>query len=164
MRAIGSFVHLLAVALWVGGGALYTFVLTPAIFAGYPRDTAGQIVGALMPHYFRFQFVAAAVAALLTLALWRAWPGRRRALCLALVVGALAVQSFVQWRLYPRILEVKSRVASFESAPDAPERRQFRRLHGLSMALNLLLLVDGTLLLGLARGLDDTSGSAQKSR
>jgi len=151
MRAVGMYVNLLVLALWVGGGALYTFVLTPAIFAAYPRNTAGEIVGTLMPHYFRVQFAAAAVVALLLIALWRAWPGRRRALCLALVLGALAVQGFVQWRLYPQILEVKSRVASFESAPDAPERRRFRRLHGVSMVLNLLVLADGTVLLALMR-------------
>jgi len=151
MRAIGSFFYTLALALWVGGGALYTFVLTPAIFAAYPRNTAGEIVGTMMPHYFRFQFAAAAVAALVMIALWRAWPGRSRALCLGLVLGALAVQSFVQWRLYPQILEVKSRVASFESAPEAPERRRFRTLHGVSMLLNLLILADGTLLLALTQ-------------
>jgi len=150
MRAIGSFFYTLALALWVGGGALYTFVLTPAIFAAYPRNTAGEIVGTMMPHYFRFQSTAAAVAALVVLALWRSWPGRRRAVCLALVFGAIAVQSFVQWRLYPQILEVKSRVASFESAPDAPERRRFRSLHGVSMLLNLLILADGMVLLALA--------------
>jgi hypothetical protein len=144
----------LALALWVGGGSLYTFVLTPAIFAAYPRDAAGQIVGTLMPHYFRFQFAAAAVAAVVMFALWRAWPGRRRALCLVLVLGALAVQAFVQWGLYPRILEVKSQVASFESFPDAPERKRFRILHGASMLLNLLVLADGTLLLALARHRD----------
>jgi len=151
MRAIGNFWYVLALALWVGGGALYTFVLTPAIFAAYPRNTAGEIVGTMMPLYFRFQFAAAAVAALVTIALWRAWPGRRRALSLALLLGALAAQSFVQWRLYPQILEVKSRVASFESAPDAPERRRFRALHGASMLVNLLILADGVLLLALAQ-------------
>jgi uncharacterized membrane protein len=151
VRGIGSFFYTLALALWVGGGALYTFVLTPAIFAAYPRDTAGGIVGTMMPHYFRFQLAAAALAALVLIALWRAWPGRHRALCLVLLLAALAVQSFVQWRLYPQILAVKSRVASFESAPEAPERRRFRALHGTSMLLNLLLLADGTLLLALAR-------------
>lgn len=150
MRAIASFCYLLALALWVGGGALYTFVLTPVIFAAYPRDTAGEIVGTMMPHYFHFQFAAAAVAALGIIVLRRTWPGRRRTLCLVLVLGALAVQCFVQWRLYPQILAVKSRVASFESAPDAPERKRFRTLHGVSMLLNLLILADGTLLLALA--------------
>jgi uncharacterized membrane protein len=164
MRAIAAFFYRLALALWVGGGALYTFILTPAIFAAYPRNTAGDIVGTMMPHYFRLQFAAAGVAALVAVSLWRAWPGRRRALCLGLLLGALAVQSFVQWGLYPRILEVKSRVASFESAPDAPERQRFRTLHGVSMLLNLTLIAAGTLLLALEPRREDGSGSAEKGR
>lgn len=155
MRAIGSRIYLLALALWVGGGVLYTFVLTPAIFAAYPRNTAGEIVGTMMPYYFWFQLSAIAVAALVAIALWRAWPGRRRALSLGLLLGALAVQAFVLWGLYPRILEVKSRVASFETLPEAPERRHFRSLHGTSMLLNLILIADGTLLLALVRLRDD---------
>jgi len=149
MRAVGGLIYDFALALWVGGGVLYTFVLTPAVFAAYPRNTAGEIVGAMMPHYFRFQIAVVAVAALVLIAFRRAWPGRRRALCLALVVGALAVQTYVQWRLYPQILAVKSRVASFETAPDSPERKRFRSLHGASMMLNLLVLMDGALLLAL---------------
>lgn len=149
VRSAGGYLYALALALWVGGGVLYTFVLTPAIFDAYPRNTAGEIVGTMMPHFFRFQVLAVAGAALALIALWRAWPGRGRALCLALVVVTLAVQAFVQWRLYPEILAVKSRVASFESAPDAPERRRFRALHGVSMLLNLLTLADGAVLLAL---------------
>jgi hypothetical protein len=53
--------------------------------------------------------------------------------------------------LFPQILAVKSRVASFESAPDAPERVRFRALHGASMLLNLLVLADGAVLLAFAR-------------
>jgi len=151
MRAVGNFLYLLTLALWVGGGALYTFVLTPVIFAAYPRNTAAEIVGTMMPHYFHFQLAAAAGAALLLIAFWRSWPGRRRLLCSALLLVALVAQSFVQFRLYPQILEVKSRVASFESAPDAPERKRFRTLHGMSMLLNLFFLADGTLLMVLVR-------------
>jgi uncharacterized membrane protein len=157
MRALGGYLYLLALALWVGGGALYTFVLTPTIFAAYPRNTAGEIVGAMMPRYFMFQLGAVALAALMALALWRSRSGWRRALCLALVLGALATQSFVVWRLYPQILEIKSRVASFESAPDSPERSRFRALHGTSMLLNLLVLADGAALLAFARKLPEGS-------
>jgi uncharacterized membrane protein len=149
MRAVVTLIYHLALALWVGGGVLYTFVLTPAIFAAYPRNTAGEIVGTMMPHYFRSQLAAMAVAALVLVALRRIWPARRRALCLALIIGALAVQTYVQVHLYPQILAVKSRVASFESDPDSPERRRFRSLHGVSMLLNLLVMADGALLLAL---------------
>ena len=151
MRAIGSFSTARAGPLG-GGRRPVHLVLTPVIFAAYSRNTAGEIVGTMMPHYFTFQFAAAATVALVTIALWRAWPGRRRTLCLVLVLGALAVQSFVQWRLYPRILEVKARVEDVRVPARMPPAQALQqRLHGASMALNLLLLADGTLLLALAR-------------
>ena len=150
MRALGGFFYLLALAVWVGGGALYTFVLTPAIFGAYPRNTAGDIVGTMMPYYFAATLCAVGIAALLLLALRRSLAGRVPAVCLALALAALGVQAYVQWHLYPEILEVKARVASFEADPDAPARRRFRALHGTSMLLNLLTLADGTVLLALA--------------
>lgn len=44
----------LKLAFWVGGVALFTFVLTPILFKALPRDLAGNIVGVLFPGYFRW--------------------------------------------------------------------------------------------------------------
>lgn len=149
MRSLGGYLYLLALAVWVGGGALYTFVLTPALFGSYPRNTAGDVVGTMMPHYFTAVLAATALAAILLAALRRTLGVRLPAVCLALALAALAVQAYVQWQLYPRILAVKAQVTSFEADPDAPARRQFRALHGTSMLLNLLTLADGAVLLAL---------------
>ena len=51
---IAVIIYRLAVACWFGGAALFTAVLTPVIFRAYSRDTAGGIVGALFPSYFRW--------------------------------------------------------------------------------------------------------------
>lgn len=149
MRSLGGYLYLLALGVWVGGGALYTFVLTPAIFAHYPRNTAGDVVGTMMPFYFGALLGAAALAVVLLAVLRRSLALRWPALCLALALGALGVQAYVQWGLYPEILAVKAQVATFESEPDAPARRRFRALHGTSMLLNLLTLADGAVLLAL---------------
>lgn len=151
MRALGGSLYLFALAVWVGGGALYTFVLTPAIFSVYPRNTAGDVVGTMMPHYFTVLLGATALAAGLLASLRRSLAVRLPAACLALALAALAVQAYVQWGLYPRVLAVKAQVASFEAEPDAPARRQFRALHRTSMLLNLLTLADGAALLALVR-------------
>jgi len=142
--------YLLALAAWVGGGALYTFVLTPALFAAFPRDRAGEAVGAMMPHFFRFVLVAVAAAVVLLVLLRGPAAPRARAVCLALALAAFAAQGYLAFRLYPRIVAVKSTVATFEADPDSPPRRAFRALHGRSMALNLLVLSAGTVLLLLA--------------
>ena len=49
-----SALYRLALSLWVGGIALFTFVVTPVIFRTQGRDAAGKIVGAIFPVYFRF--------------------------------------------------------------------------------------------------------------
>lgn len=149
MRRLATVCYALALAVWAGGGAIYTFVLTPAIFAGYPRDAAGGIVGTMMPHYFATLLAATAIATAAFAALWRAWPPRLRALGLALLLASLASQAYVRWGLYPEILAVKAQVASFETDPDAPARRRFRSLHGTSMLLNVLAIAEGAALLAL---------------
>ncbi|MDD3815748.1 MAG: DUF4149 domain-containing protein, partial [Desulfocapsaceae bacterium] len=51
---IATIIYHLAVSCWLGGSALFTFVLTPTLFKSYPRDMAGSIVGALFPGYFQW--------------------------------------------------------------------------------------------------------------
>jgi len=150
VRHAGLTLYLLALAVWVGGGALYTFVLTPAIFAGYGRNQAGEIVGALMPHYFRLTLLGALTALALLLALWRIWAPQVRGLSAGLALAAVLAQGYVNFSLHPRILAVKAQVPTFEADPDSAARRTFRALHGRSMALNLLILLDGASLLAIA--------------
>ena len=59
----------LAIGCWLGGAALFTFLLTPALFASYSRDLAGNIVGVLFPGYFRWGLACGAVALLCRIAL-----------------------------------------------------------------------------------------------
>ena len=54
---ITAFLYRLAIACWVGGASLFTFVLTPTIFKSYNRDIAGGIVGVLFPGYFKWGLV-----------------------------------------------------------------------------------------------------------
>jgi hypothetical protein len=141
----------LVLALLVSGNVLYTFLATPAVFAHFERHLAGEIVAAMMPYYFRYDLaLAAAAAGIFALAAGgRERPGfKASAALLALTLGvALAV---VFW-LYPAMVEVRAQVPSFAAdAPVTAARVAFRRLHGLSSALNLLLLASATALLLLA--------------
>jgi len=144
----------LVLACWVGGIAIFTFIVTPAIFRSYGRDQAGEIVGKLFPGYFLYTLVLTCLALALFFFAARdsTVPAYRPSL--ALIVAALAIALFVYFWVHPTTVGVKSTVASFErESPDSPARKQFRRLHGLSAALNLLLLADGVVLLVLAPGL-----------
>jgi uncharacterized membrane protein len=57
-----TFLYRLAIACWVGGASLFTFVLTPTIFKSYNRDMAGGIVGVLFPGYFKWGLVCGVIA------------------------------------------------------------------------------------------------------
>jgi len=133
----------LALAFWVGGVALFTFVLTPILFKTQPRDLAGKIVGVLFPGYFRWGLACGAVA-LLCLLLQR---GRNFAPALVLLVLMLAATSFQALVIEPKAAAIKKQIGSFETTSKTdPLRREFSRLHGISAACNLAVFVGGVVL------------------
>ena len=137
-------IYRLAVALWVGGDALFTFVLTPIIFKSYSRDQAGQIVGFLFPAYFRWGLACGAVA-VVTLLVSR---GKHFAISVALLAVMLAATAFQAFSIEPRAAALKKEIPSFETTPkDHPLRRQFSRLHGISAVCNLVVVVGGVTLI-----------------
>lgn len=138
-----TILYRLALAFWVGGVALFTFVLTPILFRTQPRDLAGKIVGVLFPGYFRWGLACGAVA-LLCLLLQR---GRHFLPALALLVLMLAATSFQAMVIEPKAAALKQQIGSFETTPkEDPLRREFARLHGISAACNLAVFVGGVVL------------------
>lgn len=155
MQSLADALYRLALALWVGGTSIFTFLVTPLLFRNLGRDEAGRIVGLYFPAYFTYNLVVAAVAfATFLLASSRgSWRLPHWVSALFLVV-ALAAAGFVRYGYYPRAQAVKERIATFETVrPEDPLRREFSRLHGQSMVLNLLLLADGVVLLFLSPAL-----------
>ncbi|MEK6201575.1 MAG: DUF4149 domain-containing protein [Desulfobulbaceae bacterium] len=142
MQIVTAIYHL-AVTCWLGGAALFTFVLTPILFKTYSRDMAGGIVGVLFPGYFHWGLICGAVA-LICLLLTR---GRRAivsGLILTVMLAITASQAFI---LEPKAAELKKEIPSFETTPpDHPLRVQFRKLHGISAVANLAVIVAGVVL------------------
>ena len=144
----------LVLALWVGGTAIFTFIVTPAIFRSFGRDQAGEIVGKLFPGYFTYTLVLTLLALFLFLLTTRDGSLPDYKLSLSLLILSVAVSLLVAFWVHPTTVEVKKTIASFErESPDSPARKRFARLHALSASLNLLLLVDGVILLVVAPGL-----------
>ena len=148
MHAIASAIYRLALALWVGGMSVFTFVVTPVIFRTQTRDSAGKIIGALFPVYFRFCLGITIVALVARAASGRAFTGARQLAGTALVVFCLAIVSYHAFGLAPRMATVRETVVSMEAAPkEDPARREFSRLHGVSMSLNLVVILAGAILI-----------------
>ena len=137
----------LMLALWVGGIFIFTFLVTPVVFRSFGRDTASAIVDKLFPLYFPYLLAVAVLAFIFFLI-----SGLKRQampkLSLALLVIGILISLYVNVHLFPEVKKIKQEIASFEKVPsDSPVRRQFSKLHGISMALNLALLADGALLI-----------------
>jgi hypothetical protein len=140
-------VYQLAIACWLGGAALFTFQLTPAIFSAYPRDVAGGIVAVLFPGYFRWGLICGVVA-LVSRFLIRTRFALASSLIIVIMLGLTATQAFF---LEPRAVELKKEIPSFETtAADDPRRLQFKKLHGISMAANISVIAGGVMLVVLA--------------
>jgi hypothetical protein len=130
----------LALAFWVGGAALFTFVLTPTLFKTQPRDLAATIVGALFPGYFWWGLATGTVALICLLIL----RGRYFLPTLILLVLMLGLTSYQAFSIEPRAAVLKQQIVSFETtSKDDPLRREFSKLHGISMACNLVVLLSG---------------------
>lgn len=148
MRSLFFSLYVIALSLWVGGMALFTVVVTPAIFRSYARDQAGEIVGRLFPGYFLYTLALSGLALLLFFLLAADTSARSSRISLFLLAAALLVNTYITFKLHPDAVAIKQQVASFErEPPDSPARSAFRRLHGVSAVLNLLVLADGVALL-----------------
>ncbi|MEW6427259.1 MAG: DUF4149 domain-containing protein [Thermodesulfobacteriota bacterium] len=110
---IASILYRLAVSCWLGGAALFTFVLTPALFQSFNRDLAGNVVGVLFPGYFRWG-LACGVLALAALSLA---PLRHRTASAIVIAVMLAITSAQALVIEPRAAALKKEIASFETTP-----------------------------------------------
>lgn len=143
MQAL-TFLYTLAISCWLGGAALFTFVLTPKLFAACSRDMAGMIVGLLFPGYFRWGLICGAVALICRLIL----RGRFSVAAVSILLVMLLLTATQALVIEPRAASIKQQIVSFETTPrDNPLRMEFRKLHGLSMAANLVVILGGVVLI-----------------
>ncbi len=137
-----SILYRLAIALWVGGVALFTLVLTPILFKTQTRDLAGSIVGVLFPGYFRWG-LACGITALVCHLIMRG-KGMLPAILLVIMLALTALQAFY---IEPKAAAIKQQITSFDTTPkDHPLRRDFSRLHAVSASCNLTVLGGGIIL------------------
>ena len=161
-RPLLTGLHLLALGLWFGGAAFFSFAAAPAIFASFtevvatsPSDRtanldivppgtsddgkkalasalAGAAVGPVFPRFFAAQGVAALVALVTALALRE--PRRWRLGLLAIGLTMVAAG----WPISERVSALRVLRASPDAAVSAPARGEFGRWHLLSLGLSAL--------------------------
>jgi uncharacterized membrane protein len=133
------FVYVLALAVWLGTMVFHSFLVAPTVFASFPRETAGEIVGRLFPRYYGLGLVCGALCAVLPFALWLAGKGTfwgQAALLGAAMWGLTLVAATV---IHPRASALRAEVHAGHEA----QRAAFARWHRAAVLLNLAVLGTG---------------------
>jgi len=144
------FAFLFALALWVGGGAVLSFVVAPAVFdrAG-SRRLAGEIVGQILRRFDAYVLAAGPLALLLVVLEMAGTVGGGRTLTLklALVLGMVGLALYSRFALTPEIRRLRDALGDqLDQIPkEDPRRRAFGRLHGFSVLCLLGEIVFGAL-------------------
>jgi hypothetical protein len=152
VTGIVRFLHLLALGLWVGEIAFFSFVVAPAVFATLGPERAGEageIVSAIFPRYYALGTAAAALGlgSSLLLARRAAAPGWwfGVAACVAVGLAATLVAATV---VHPRAQRLRTTLHAAGTPPSEDEA--FRRAHRDAMLLNAAALLAGLAGLGVS--------------
>ena len=131
-QVFARFVH----AIWLGSGLFLMAVAAPAAFRTAPNSTvAADLVGAMLT---RWHYIALGAPLLLLFIDWR----RGRMYVLVIVfVGIILASAEVATDLRIRSIRAGSPVPIGELSREDPVRRQFGRLHGISMLLLLMQVI-----------------------
>lgn len=111
---------LLVSALVFGGMVVYSFGFAAFVFTALPAETAGPLIRRAFPHYYLFVIVAGAVAAALLVPL---------DLIAAGLMAAIALVTIPTRQIL---------MPAINAARDAGDKGRFGRLHGVSVAINMV--------------------------
>jgi hypothetical protein len=120
------------VAAWLGIMAFFSFVAAPGVFRAIDRRLAGEAVAALLPAYYRWGIVLAALAAgaLLMLAA-RSRTGRLRHLAAAALASVMV--AVLAWALVVTL-------PAAEAARRAHDDQRFALAHRTAVGFNVLVM------------------------
>jgi uncharacterized membrane protein len=143
------FAYLLALGIWIGEIAFFSFVVAPAIFGVLGPERAGPVVGAIFPRYYALGGAAAAVALGCGVVLGRraATSGWWSAATLSIAVG-LAATLWAATVVHPRAQRLRVTLQDAGQAPAA--NPDFQRAHRTAVLLNATALIAGVAGLGLS--------------
>lgn len=146
--------RLVALALWVGGIVFFAIVAAVAFKTMPDAYHAAMIVRGSLLALHRLGLYAGIVYVFFTLALLALQKDTHpaRAIELALVISMMALTAYMQLSIIPRMETDRLGVGGdiVKAPPTSPQVRDFSRLHGRTIKLETIVLLEGLVLLGLA--------------
>jgi glycerol-3-phosphate acyltransferase PlsY len=152
------FLGILNVGVWLGGAVFFTFGAALAIFSQETQNLlgpknysyfSGAIAQIVVARYFRLQMVCCVIALLHVLAEWLYCGKTPRKMRVSLLIGLVTISLFGDFGLQPilkKLREVKYSATATAAQREAASR-SFGAWHGISQAVNLLMLAGLTLYL-----------------
>jgi hypothetical protein len=140
------FVRIFALGAWVGAIIYFAAVVTQGAFAVLPsRDTAGLLVGYTLGGLHIMGLIAAMIFVGASVAIAKSLKAFVEPAAIGVILMAvltIASQGYVM----PKMAMLRTQMVSVEATPgNDPRRIEFDRLHGISVDLEV-----GVLLIGLA--------------
>ncbi|MDD5434167.1 MAG: DUF4149 domain-containing protein [Nitrospira sp.] len=149
---IVRFLHLLSLVTWIGGMIFLVTIGAPSIFKVLPRETAGDVFGDIFPRYWIMGYICS-ITALATITIIsineQVYPWER--------IGLLAFMTVLTFFL-GLVLAARTRKIRLQirAEGDTPQRgimtKKFRKIHNISVSLNVIILIAGIAVLFLSVG------------
>ena len=148
MATILRFLQFLSLGVWVGAALFVGVLLAPGAFATLPtRELAGNVVGMALGRLHLLGYACGAVYLLSSAMAARSVSALARpaAIC---VIAMLLLTAATQFGVNAKVGDLREQMrAEFGSVDATPRdhalRAQFGRLHGVSSAIELLILMIG---------------------
>lgn len=149
MIAAAKWLHLVALAVWLGSIVFFSFAVAPLVFSNLPRPDAGRVVSAIFPTYYLIGYGCGAIL-LLTALVLRSSAERARVWSIAAVVAGvtLVVTLYAGLIVQPRAHALRASLQ--EAGEGAPVKAEFDQLHRRAVQLNASALIGVLVLSGFA--------------
>ena len=143
VMTIVKFVHLMSLVVWVGGIIFFSFLGAPSIFKILDRELAGDVVGDIFPKYWMMGYICSPIAlgTLIFLAKTSATSAGIRIILLSVMLVAMFYSGF---GIGAKAKKIKTEMRATEDvAQKELMRKHFGKIHGISMMVNLTILLLG---------------------
>nr|AFD03200.1 hypothetical protein [uncultured bacterium W4-21b] len=142
--------HLLSVSIWLGSIVFFSFFAAPAIFKTLPKETAGDVISAVISKYYLLTSAAGGIAVVTAILLGMRADERTlvELLKTLLLMGMLTATLYAGTVLHTQIREVKVKIRTETVVEDKSRfETEFKALHKRSVILNGTTLVGAILVL-----------------
>lgn len=148
MQIIIKSLHNLSVVFWLGSIFFFSFFAAPSIFKVLPRNLAGDVVSDIFNKYYYVSYICGVIALITAYISINKGYIEKNSLNLlgaVLIIIMLGMSVVSGTYLRNKVADVKQEIRQTEKTSDKFEvlNKNFRKLHGISAGINILVFIFG---------------------